>query len=189
MIRIFYKEITDVTSEKERKILLTLSESARARLDKKKNDALRIASLCALSLLTDEQRADLAYTESGRPYFNTFDADISITHSKRYCAVAISDSKDERVGVDLEDQTDAIPSSRFLTGNEQIALEKDTPFVELWTKKEALFKFLKNDSIPFIKLDSTAAEQYGAKFITLQIENNVITVCTLKGTMIQLIEK
>ncbi len=190
MVKVFVKKIEELNISEKQNIVNSLSDSARERLNKKRNENIHLASLCALSLLSNEQRNDLDYTEGGRPFFKTLDADISISHSATHAAVAVSDNKEEAVGIDIEDikpQNDISP--RFFTPNEQIALESGTSYIKIWTKKEALFKHLKNDSIQFIHLDSTAPEIYGAKFITVPVDDNIITTCTKKGTILQIIEK
>lgn len=226
MITVFVRKIEYFSNEEKDNIINSLSECALTRLNKKRNEDLHLASLCALSLLTNEQRANLSYKENGAPFFKTLDSDVSISHCKTYVAIAVSSSKDEPVGIDIEDNpmqinsrlpcvkgagtqclkdcyssqtnlvgTDVLDGplqtkyTRFLTQNEQSALENGTPYIKIWTKKEALYKYLKNDNTPFIKLDSTLPEQYGAKFITLPIEDNTLTVCAKKGAMIQLMQK
>ena len=216
MITVFVKKIQNLTENEKHNITKTLSDSALARLDKKRNEDLHLASLCALSILSDEQRADIDYTESGIPFFKNINADISISHSKTYSAVAISDSKEDSVGIDIEDIPDVLLEgsnneerhenrlpcvkgavakrlrdcpTRFLTENEKISLESDTPYIKIWTKKEALFKYLKNDNLSLISLDSTQPELYGAKFITLPIGDNILTACTQKYTLLKIIEK
>ena len=82
MITVFVKRIQNLPENEKQNIMGTLSGSALARLDKKKNEQLHLSSLCALSLLSNEQRADLCYTESGRPFFKNLNADISISHSR-----------------------------------------------------------------------------------------------------------
>ena len=84
--------------------------------------------------------------------------------------------------------TEGVPL-RFLTEKEQIALANGVPYIEIWTKKEALFKYLKDDKIQFIHLDSTAPEVFGAKFVTVPADNNILTVCTKKDTKIEIIQK
>lgn len=188
MINVFIRKIEELSEEESNRIVSSLSEKAQAHLDKKRNVVLQHSSLCALSLLTDEQRADLDYTESCRPNFATLDNDISISHSRSFCAVAISNSKDQYVGIDIEDC--ALASNihtRFFTENERAKIESGASAIEIWTKKEALFKYLKNDNIQFMHLDSTVPEIYDAKFITLAIEDNILTVCSKKETMIQII--
>lgn len=189
MITIYIKQIENISENEKQNIINSLSTSAKERLNKKRNESLRLSSLCALSLLNDEQRADLDYTEKGNPFFNKLNQDISISHSQNYTAVAISTSKEEKIGVDIEDISNITPATRFLTENEKKVVTDTLKFLEIWTKKEALFKFLKNDSTPFIQLDTTTPERYGASFSTLQINNYVITICKEKSSKIEIIQK
>ena len=193
MIKVYIQKIENLNKSEAESIKKALSFEALERLNKKRNEALYLASLCALSLLTDEQRTDLCYSEGGRPHFKTLDNDISISHSKNYVALAISDSKNIPVGIDIEDvpthSADGSTLTRFFTENEKTEFSKGTPCIEIWTKKEALFKFLKNDSTQFIHLDSTFPENYGASFTTIQIENSILTICTHSEEKIEIKEK
>ena len=90
LITVLIKKIENIENNKLDAIVSPLSDSAKKRLNKKKNKELFTASLCALSLLTDEQRTDIDYLENGAPFFKTLDADISISHSKTYAVAAIS---------------------------------------------------------------------------------------------------
>jgi phosphopantetheinyl transferase len=85
------------------------------------------------------------------------------------------------VGIDIEEKS-ATPrtSTRFLTQNEQKMLESGTAYLEIWTKKEALFKFLKNDSLPLPTIDSATPEKYGATLDTRETDEYYLTVCTEK---------
>lgn len=187
MITVFIRKLEHLNKEEEQNVINSLSQRALARLNKKRNEALRLASLCALSLLTDTQRADLDYTESGRPFFATLDADVSISHSKERASIAISASKNELVGIDIEDNS-SLPGSltRFFAENERRAVENGESPIAIWTKKEALFKHLKNDDIPFISLDSAASD---VKFTSVQMDNSILTVCTSQDTEIEIIQK
>lgn len=189
MVTVYIKKIDNIADSEKENIISSLSSSALARLNKKRNGKLFLSSLCALSLLSDSQRADLNYYESGCPFFSKLDADLSISHSKTYVAVAFSTSKSVPVGIDIEDNTDGTVSQRFLTESEQKSTTSPEKFLEIWTKKEALFKFLKNDSSPLIKLDSNAPKNYGAHFKTLQIDNSILTICTSPTEEINIINK
>ena len=189
MITVYVKRITNITESENQSIIASLSAAARERLNKKRNGALHLASLNALSLLSDEQRKNIYYSENGRPYFKDFDADISISHSETQVAVAISDSIYTSVGVDIEDIKSIPIPTRFLTENEKKLLENGTPYLEIWTKKEALFKFLKNDSTPFIQLDSTQPQKHNARFVTVRIENSILTVCAHENEKIEIVQK
>ena len=189
MITVYIKKISDITENEKRSIIDSLSKAARERLDKKRNGALHLASLNALSLLSEEQRKNIYYSENGRPYFKDFDADISISHSETQVAVAISDSIYTHIGVDIEDIKSIPIPTRFLTESEKKLLENGTPYFEIWTKKEALFKFLKNDSTPFIQLDSTAPEIHSTHFLTAKIENSILSICATSNEEIIIIQK
>ena len=189
MITVYIKKIANITENEEHNIVSSLSDGARTRLDKKRNGALRLASLCALSLLNDEQRKNIDYNENGSPYFQNLNAEISISHSQTHVAIAVSDSRNTTVGVDIEDITSKPISTRFLTENEKSLAINATEFINIWTKKEALFKFLKNGYTPFIHLDSTTPEIYGAQFSTMQIENSILTICTKRNEKIEIIQK
>ena len=54
MITVFVKRIQNLPENEKQNIMGTLSGSALARLDKKKNEQLHLSSLCALSLLSNE---------------------------------------------------------------------------------------------------------------------------------------
>lgn len=187
MVKVFIKEITDINADEIQKIIDSLSAPARERLDKKKNEALRLASFCALSLLTEAERRDLDYSAGGRPFFKMLDADISISHSQKYVAVAISNKRDEPVGVDIEN---TLPNperySRFFTENERASVQSGAREIEIWAKKEALFKHLKNDGISFITLDTTESS---AHFTTVDLGTSILTVCTPQDTKIEITEK
>ena len=189
MITVYIKRVQNIPENEKQNIISSLSASARERLNKKRNEDLFLASLTALSVLNDEQRADLNYSENGNPFFTTLDRDISISHSKYFAAVAISNSKSKKVGIDIENAKKVTISNRFFTENEQRFSTDTLKFLEIWTRKESLFKFLKNDSTPFIDLDSTTPEKYGASFATLQINDYIITICKSGTAHIEIIQK
>ncbi len=189
MISVYIKRIKNILEDEKQSIIASLSDSALARLSKKRDEELYLASLCALSLLKKEEREDLDYKKNGRPFFRTLDKDISISHSKTQVAVAISDKQATSVGIDIEDLDSVKLSPRFLTENEQKIAIDEQIFIEIWTKKEALFKFLKNDSISFIQLDSTRPEFFGASFTTFEEGNSIITVCVPEEEKIEIIQK
>ena len=189
MITVYIKKIENITENEKQNIIGSLSKPALERLNKKRNEELFFSSLCALALLRDEQQSDLDYTENGRPFFTTLNADISISHSKTHAAVAISNSRSINVGIDVEDAESVKISPRFLTENEKKDAINEQKFIEIWTKKEALFKFLKNDSTTFIKLDSTTPEKYDAHFATVKIDNSIITICASENEKIEILQK
>ena len=187
MIAVYIGSIKELEQKEIDSILASLSDSAYVRVNEKRNKTLRTSSVCALSLIPREMRQDLDYTENGRPFFKTLDADISISHSKKYAAVAISTSNRVRVGIDVEDVNREKGDNsllRFFTENECSALENGTSEIEIWTKKEALFKHLNNDDINFISLDTTATDK---SFTTVALDEALLTVCTTQNKEIEFI--
>ncbi len=181
MIEIRIKKIRGISAEEQENIIKTLSTEARERLSKKREPHLYLSSISAYSLLTENERADLDFTEGGIPFLKILDADISISHSQNYACTAISESKNARVGIDIEEKSSTPrTSTRFLTQNERKMLERGTAYLEIWTKKEALFKFLKNDSLPLPTIDSATPEKYGATLEMRETDEYYLTVCTEK---------
>ena len=195
MVKVYYRRIETIDDETKKYILSKLSKKALIRLQQKNNPHLYNASLCALSLLNKEQMADLDYTEAGRPFFSTMDADISISHSNDLVAVAVSDSKENRVGVDVEpiseQNTDTLKrfAERFFTEDEMISFSSGTTLTEIWTKKEALFKRLKNFHGILLNLDSSHPEDFDAFFTTINIDASILTLCASTGEKIDFIKK
>jgi 4'-phosphopantetheinyl transferase EntD len=103
--------------------------------------------------------------------------------------VAISSSRELTIGIDVEDKDGKINAqkcSRFFSENEIAEMQNGISPIEIWTKKEALFKHLKNDSLVFITLDTTVSNCH---FNTQFFDCAVITLCTEKCENINIIDK
>lgn len=106
--------------------------------------AARQASCSAWNLLyqmlkdLDIPPIHVAFTETGKPYFEDSDIYFSISHSKDVCVAAVADRP---VGVDVEViKTDYKPHliDRTLTDREKATF--DGNFTRMWCRKEALVK-------------------------------------------------
>lgn len=178
MVSVRFKKIGPLCEREVGEILDSLSDEARERLDKKREPSVRLASLCALSLLEPELRARLRYTSSGRPYFEGASVRVSITHSRTLAAVALSD--EDSVGVDAEDicataaERERICRALGRFFDENAAL--GTP-EEAWTRREALFKYLGGEGT----LVGVAMPSEGVRYSTREAFGNVLTVCTAEG--------
>ncbi len=189
MTAVFIKKIENFDAREKANIMETLSESARSRLSKKRNEKEGLAFINTISLLTEEQRTDLEYSENGRPFFKTLDGCISISHSKNYCTVAISDNKSSPVGIDIEEhllsnEKQQQLADRFFTEKEKKAHQEGAAFYEIWTKKEALFKALDDQGIPFTALDTESNTSMMAK--TMSNNDFTLTVFIVQGTSINI---
>lgn len=189
MVKAIVAKIKKPSPCEESELLSRLSAQARQRLLEKKDENAYTSALCALFVLSDlaSERGisldRLAYTKDGRPYFEAADADISISHSRNYVACAISDSADSRVGIDVEDKMLGADRSsrlaeRFFTPKELAKLAEGADFLEIWTKKEALFKRLAEDSHPSLfSVDSASPEESDSALLTEKKNEFTLSVC------------
>ena len=92
------------------------------------------------NMLTDNdiEYSEVAFTDTGKPFFLDKDIHFSISHSHELCAVAISD---HLVGVDIEIvKANYNPRmiERSLCDNEKETFDGD--FTRIWVRKEAVAK-------------------------------------------------
>ncbi len=104
-----------------------------------------------LSVMTDEP-AQISYYPSGRPYLAGMSRLISISHTRGYVAVLLSDTL--RPGIDIEQYGTRIRkiSNRFIHTQEVVNLYQDTDIWGLllhWSAKETLFKCLDEEGVDF----------------------------------------
>lgn len=187
MVHVIRRTISPLTESEEREILETLSPAALERLEKKKEPHLRLSSLCALSLLSSEERAQLEYTDEGRPYFRDIAGDISITHSRTLAAVAISDTDGECVGIDAEDiRYERNEHLRFMSVAERFFTERELSTLvygiepeRIWARKEALFKY-RGGRGSLLDVDST--DHGDARFVITRLEDTFVVLCMHKDS-------
>ena len=95
----------------------------------------------------------IAYLPSGRPYLKDDARHISISHTRGYAAIAISETNP--IGLDIEQRTDKACRVRdkFLSHEEKLFLPFEKKNVEamlvLWTVKEAMFKLVDREGVDF----------------------------------------
>ena len=95
----------------------------------------------------------IAYLPSGKPYLKDDERHISISHTRGYAAVAISETKP--IGLDIEQRTDKVcrVQHKFLSPEEKSLLPSEKKNVEalliIWTAKEAMFKLVDKEGIDF----------------------------------------
>lgn len=93
----------------------------------------------------------IAYLDSGKPYLNGREGEISISHTKGYVAVIYH--RFQEVGVDIEQVSDKIRrvKSRIVSGFEYINEEQELIHLLLhWSAKETMFKIIDSDGIDFL---------------------------------------
>jgi 4'-phosphopantetheinyl transferase len=101
----------------------------------------------------------------GKPYFDSADAKISITHAGEYAAFMLANTRD--CGIDMEQITERVRriQSKFVRMDEEAFLAHDLRgLYMLWCAKEALYKFYGLKSIDFkkhLKVDYQPIEESG----------------------------
>lgn len=98
-------------------------------------------------------KSPIAYLPSGRPYLKDDARHISISHTRGYAAVAISELNP--IGIDIEQRTDKVCRVRkkFLSREEKLfsllAKNNVEAMLVVWTTKEAMFKLIDKPGIDF----------------------------------------
>ncbi len=95
----------------------------------------------------------IAYLPSGKPYLKDDERHITISHTRGYAAVAISETNP--IGLDIEQRTDKVcrVQHKFLSPEEKSLLPSEKKNIEalliIWTAKEAMFKLVDKEGIDF----------------------------------------
>ena len=98
------------------------------------------------------KKVELKYTKNGAPYCKKF-KHISISHSKNYCALIISE---KNIGIDIQYQKKNIVElqNKFINTIEGIHLKtqnKNEKLHFMWCAKEAIYKTIHNQACSFLK--------------------------------------
>lgn len=193
MVNVKIKKIAPLSPREEEKIIESLSLEAKNRLEGKRNEALHLASLTALSILPPEKRAALRYAESGAPGLKIRGKSISVTHSDAYAAVAVAEGDGAFVGIDAEDAEESkkVPTA-FFTEGETRQIESGAEPLAVWTRKEALFKYncaRRADRSSLRAVDSSEKIPE-IKIETFRLADGrlILSVCTEKDEKISLYE-
>ena len=108
MLRIYISEIGDIPSAKDKEILDNLNESLQKRALSAKNDKAKREKIFTYALLTEALLHSgyagdiiLAEEKHGKPQLDGGVYKISLSHTDKLCAVAISDEGE--VGIDAEE--------------------------------------------------------------------------------------
>ena len=126
-------------------------ETAVARFGSVQREREWLASRLLLSTVTGRP-AHMAHTESGKPFLTDSTQHISLSHTKEYAAVAISDTQD--IGVDIEQYSPRVQrvSKRFLHPQEQpLPFKGDLTWGLLlyWSAKESIYKCMEHPDADF----------------------------------------
>lgn len=138
-------------TEKLEKIrtLLVLNEDEKRYFSKLNNERRKREWLVVRILLQQifNEKIILNYTKYGKPYFlNLPNRNISISHSKNYVAVMLSD-KNQKIGIDIETIAERIEkvTHKFLSPSELLWVDNQEFMTICWGAKEAIFKIYETD--------------------------------------------
>lgn len=117
---------------------------------KSESRALEILSARLLIKELAGEEKEVYYNPSGKPYLTDKSFHISVSHTKKFVAVAIN--RERPIGLDIEQISEKIRrvQSRVIGKGEYI--DENNELIHLllhWSAKEAMFKFLDADSIDF----------------------------------------
>jgi len=110
----------------------------------------------ALAKVMHIKPQSIAYQPSGKPYLTGNNTHLSISHTKGYAAIMLSDM--ENIGIDIERKSDRILKVRhkFISPEEElnISVHPGNEIISLllhWSAKESLFKAISDEGVDFIK--------------------------------------
>lgn len=136
---------------------------------------------------TDTSSLRLERDGNGRPYaVGHSELDFNLSHSGRYAVCAVMLGKEARVGVDVEERPDVIRcrriAERFFSDAEREIFRANgvAGFCEVWTKKEALIKYLGKTEKDLRELDTV--DRTDVRFDIYKVGNCVITLCRSKNS-------
>ncbi len=180
--------VSELTSLMNEKFL----SAHRLRHGEIHNERAARASLAGLLLLqASGVRGELIYDDKGRPSLVGAPCDFNITHTDAYAFCAVETSTDGarrcRVGLDAEDLSrlsrDRIERlvARWYSDAEKALFAADPSvecFLRIWTRKEALMKWIGTGLADLSRADTASAESaHGIRFAEYRVDGTLISLC------------
>ncbi len=144
---------TDNLSFSELEKYLPLVPPARREVIlKKKNDSDKVLSVISGLLLRSElsgrlnlppKKISFVRGPHGKPYIKGGDIQFSLSHTGGAVCLAVADTADGEIGVDIERSDRKISErlyERALSDNEKMFAQSSEGFLRIWVKKEAFLK-------------------------------------------------
>lgn len=136
-------EITETHAELEK--LAGLNTEEKATHDSFKNESRQMQWLAVRALLNEimGQRPVVAYKENGKPYFANLATHISISHAGKMAAVALHNTINPGIDIEIIHPKINKIASRFVNDTELSYLNQNTLTEQLcviWAAKEVLYK-------------------------------------------------
>jgi phosphopantetheinyl transferase len=131
-------------------------------------------------------------TDAGKPYYKTLPLEVSVSHTGRLFAALITEQKTGSIGLDVQYMRTVDLNGiaqRFFTEDECAYVEKtgEEGFYRIWTRKEALTKYLGLPLARTLKSASLAAADglagavCGVRFEEMMIDSNVLAAIALRA--------
>jgi phosphopantetheinyl transferase len=117
------------------------------RSDVRKKEFLSVRALL-FDMTHDEKSSEISYEPSGKPFLN--DYDISISHTKGFAAVILSQTGN--VAVDIEYYSARVQkiADRFIRSDEQADSLNDK--LVNWCAKEVMYKFFSEENLQYFEM-------------------------------------
>ena len=123
-------------------------------LDTFKSDSRKIEWLAVRVLLytMTQKMATICYYPNGKPYFQTGEAHLSISHTRGYASVILSATNE--VGIDIERVGERIHklAHKFVRDDEYLpndAVQRTHTLLLIWSAKEVMFKCMNEEGVDF----------------------------------------
>jgi len=128
---------------------LYMDELNAFKSDSRKIEWLAVRVL--LYALTKETKV-IRYHPTGKPYFSDHKLHLSISHTKGYVAVIISETNE--VGIDIEKISERVHkvAHKFVRDDEWLPedpIQKTNALLLIWSAKEVMFKCMNEEAVDF----------------------------------------
>ncbi|MCF0184439.1 MAG: 4'-phosphopantetheinyl transferase superfamily protein [Bacteroidaceae bacterium] len=160
-----------------------LSEQRREKVREIRHEGTRRQSVAAYLLLCKAlgmEKPVFTFTETGKPLLRDHpEVHFSMSHCRGAVAVAVSDRP---VGIDIESVRERLDASlvRYTMNDDEVreiegAEHRETAFMRLWTRKEALVKMTGEGISDSMR--NTLTDRHDVKFSCHDRDGFICTVC------------
>lgn len=136
--------------------LRNILENGIAAPQKNQGKRIEFLSVRALAKWMDIDPMSIEHLSSGRPYLKDSKTGISISHTKGYVAIMLSDIV--TIGTDIEQRSDRVQkvAHKFMHPEElenisKLSCSRSLALLLHWSAKEALFKAIPDEGVDFAK--------------------------------------
>jgi 4'-phosphopantetheinyl transferase len=143
-----------IEDEKDLLKKISLTNQEKNQLSEISSNERRLQWLATRALLTEmlDPEEKISYSEVGKPFLESKQRYISISHTKGYAALILN--KNEETGIDIERPSEKISdlAFKFLNEEEQANIDEEYRKEHLtlyWAAKEAMYKYYGSKGLTF----------------------------------------